>query len=118
MPGSTFTGKFDENNININPTVITSAQNPVEHDPLRDATSKSMCQPSELANKGMPLPFQGDNVLVHPLQRPVSDAQSTDCLVSNDTLNQQEDLTIEGGTISISSVYSQGWVYVLLLIQS
>ncbi|XVF43295.1 hypothetical protein PTKIN_Ptkin02bG0028600 [Pterospermum kingtungense] len=107
-PGSAFTGKFDENNININPTVITSAQNPVEADPIRDATSKAMDQQAELVNKGMPLPVQGDNVLVHPLHRPASDAQSTECLVSNDTLNQQEDLIIEGGTISISSVYSQG----------
>ncbi|XWS69582.1 hypothetical protein CRYUN_Cryun04dG0191600 [Craigia yunnanensis] len=107
-PGSTFTGKFDENNININPTMMTSAQNPVEADPIRDATSKAMDRQPELANKGMPLPIQGDNVLVHPLQRPISDAQSTECLTSNDTLIQQEDLTIEGGTISISSVYSQG----------
>ncbi|XP_022726332.1 transcription factor BIM2-like isoform X2 [Durio zibethinus] len=110
-PGSTFTGKFDENNININPTMITSAQNPVEADPIRDATSKAMDRQPELASKGMPLPIQGenvDNVLVHPLQRPISDAQSTECLISNDTLNQKEDLTIEGGTISISSVYSQG----------
>ncbi|XP_022776684.1 transcription factor BIM2-like [Durio zibethinus] len=107
-PGSTFTGKIDENNININPTMVTSAQNPVEADPIRDATSKAMDRQPELANKGMHLPIQGDNVLVHPLQRPVSEAQSTECLISNDTLNQQEDLTIEGGRISISSVYSQG----------
>ncbi|XWS64148.1 hypothetical protein CRYUN_Cryun06bG0161900 [Craigia yunnanensis] len=107
-PGSTFTRKFDENDININPTMITSAQNPVEADPIRDATSKAMDRQPELENKGMPLPIRGDNVLVHPLQRPVSDAQLTECLISNDTLSQHEDLTIEGGTISISSVYSQG----------
>ncbi|XVE91688.1 hypothetical protein REPUB_Repub01dG0032000 [Reevesia pubescens] len=107
-PGSTFGGKFDENNININPTMITSAQNPVEADPIGDTTSKAIDRQPELANKGMPLPIQGDNVLVHPLQRPVSEAQSTECFISNDTLNQQEDLTIEGGRISISSAYSQG----------
>ncbi|XP_022732868.1 transcription factor BIM2-like isoform X2 [Durio zibethinus] len=107
-PGSTFALKFDENNININPTMITSAQNPVESDPIRDTTSKALDQQSELSNRGMPLPIRGDNVLAHPVTTPISEAQSTECLVSNDTLNQQEDLTIEGGTISISSVYSQG----------
>ncbi|XVF85738.1 hypothetical protein PTKIN_Ptkin17bG0141300 [Pterospermum kingtungense] len=107
-PGSTFAGKFDESNININPTMITSAQNPVESGPIRDATSKAMDQQPELANVGMPLPIRGDNVLLHPFQRPVSEAQSTECFISNDTPDQQEDLTIEGGTISISSVYSQG----------
>ncbi|KAK9034192.1 hypothetical protein V6N11_050367 [Hibiscus sabdariffa] len=34
-----------------------------------------------------------------------SDTQSTKCLISNDT---SDNLTIEGGTISISTVYSQG----------
>ncbi|TYH91403.1 hypothetical protein ES332_A13G113100v1 [Gossypium tomentosum] len=89
-PGATFARKLDENNTNINPTVITSL-------------------PNALANSGTHLPIQGENVLVHPLQRPVSETQSTECLVGNDIpINQQEDLTIEGGTISISSVYSQG----------
>ncbi|OMO93635.1 hypothetical protein CCACVL1_06424, partial [Corchorus capsularis] len=107
-PGSTYAGKFDENNINISPTMITNAQNPLEHDPIRDAASKTMDRQPELVNKGMPLPTRGDNVLVHPLQRPISEAQSTECLISNETLSQPEDLTIEGGTISISSVYSHG----------
>lgn len=97
--------------------MITSAQNPVESDPIRDATSKALDRQPELANMGMPLPIRGDNGLVHPFQRSVSEAQLTECPISNDTLNQQEDLTIEGGTISISSVYSQGWVYLVLLIQ-
>ncbi|KAK6281045.1 hypothetical protein POUND7_014870 [Theobroma cacao] len=107
-PGSTFAGKFDENNINIPPTMITSAQDPVESDHIRDPTSKAMDRQLELANKGMALPIRADNVLVRPLQLPVSEAQSTECLINSDTLNQQDDLTIEGGRISISSVYSQG----------
>ncbi|XWS34234.1 hypothetical protein CRYUN_Cryun21dG0022800 [Craigia yunnanensis] len=88
--------------------MITSALNPVESDPIRDATSKAMDRQPESANRGTPLPIQGDNVLVHLLQRPVSEAQLTECLINNDTLNQQEDLTVEGGTINISSVYCQG----------
>ncbi|MBA0727695.1 hypothetical protein Golax_000663 [Gossypium laxum] len=108
-PGATFARKFDENNTNINPTVITSVPNAVETDPIRYVSSKTMDCQTELANNGTHLPIQGENVLVHPLQRPVSETQSTECLVGNDIpINQQEDLTIEGGTISISSVYSQG----------
>ncbi|TYJ00767.1 hypothetical protein E1A91_A13G107700v1 [Gossypium mustelinum] len=108
-PGATFARKLDENNTNINPTVITSLPNAVETDPIRYVTSKTMDCQTELANSGTHLPIQGENVLVHPLQRPVSETQSTECLVGNDIpINQQEDLTIEGGTISISSVYSQG----------
>ncbi|GMJ04587.1 BES1-interacting Myc-like protein 2 [Hibiscus trionum] len=106
-PGSTFAHKFDEHNTNINPTMITSAQNAVEADPFRDATSKTIDHRTE-SNAGLPLPIQGDTMLVHPFQRPVSETQSTECLISNDILDRQEDLTIEGGTISISSVYSQG----------
>ncbi|KAL4384245.1 hypothetical protein GQ457_15G004480 [Hibiscus cannabinus] len=107
-PGSMFPRKMDENNINISPAMITSATNPVEADPIRDATSKAMDQQPELENKGMPLPILDDNVFGHPLQRPVSEVQSTECLIGNDTSNQQDNLTIEGGTISLSSIYSQG----------
>ncbi|XP_039051805.1 transcription factor BIM2-like [Hibiscus syriacus] len=57
---------------------------------------------------GNALSVSGDNVFGHPLQRLVSEVQSTNCLIRNGTSNQQDDLTIEGGTISISSVYSQG----------
>ncbi|KAA3462799.1 transcription factor BIM2 isoform X1 [Gossypium australe] len=91
--GSTFSGKLDENNINLSPSMIASALDSSEADPVRDN------EQAELA-----VPIQGG----HPLQRPVSEAQATECLTSNDALNQQDDLTIEGGTISISSVYSQG----------
>ncbi|KAE8691953.1 Transcription factor BIM2 [Hibiscus syriacus] len=107
-PGSAFAGKFDEINSNINPSIITSEQNPVESDPVRDATSKAMDRQPELASRGMPLPFQGNNLPVHPLQKPVSEAQATECFIGNDTVNQHEGLTIEGGTISVSSVYSEG----------
>ncbi|KAJ4710689.1 transcription factor BIM2-like [Melia azedarach] len=117
-PGSMFPGKFDENSISIPPTMLTSTQNPVESDPSRDVACKSADQQPELANKGisLPMPMQGnmpapvrtDGVLVHPLRRPVSDAQSNECPTATDSMNQQEELTVEGGTISISSVYSQG----------
>lgn len=119
-PGSTFPGKFEENNININPTMLTDTQNLVESDPSRDGACKQMDRLTEMSNKGvspsMPLhqnmagPGQNDGMLVHPVQRPVSDAEANLCPSTSDTMTQQEELMVEGGTISISSVYSEGWV--------
>uniref|UniRef100_A0A2N9EUH6 BHLH domain-containing protein n=1 Tax=Fagus sylvatica TaxID=28930 RepID=A0A2N9EUH6_FAGSY len=116
--GSAFPGKFDENNVSITPTTLTSTQNPVESDPSRDIICKPMDRQPELANKGLPLPMpleanipasvRGDGVQAHPLQGPVADTQSTQSPMTSETPNQQEELIIEGGTISISSVYSQG----------
>ena len=118
---STFPGRFDENNV-ITPTMHTSPQDPVESEP---SSCKLMDQQQpELINKAtvipMPLPVsmgappvQGDGVFSHPLQRPVSDTtESADCPITSEALNQHEDLTIEGGTINISSVYSQGSVII------
>ncbi|KAK6921858.1 Myc-type, basic helix-loop-helix (bHLH) domain [Dillenia turbinata] len=116
--GSTFSGKFDENNIAMTPTMLTNAQNPLETDPGRISACKSMDEQPELASKatalplplqqGVPPPTRSDGMLIRTLQGPVSDAQLADCPISNDTLGQQDDLVIEGGTIGISSVYSQG----------
>ncbi|KAL6190200.1 hypothetical protein ACLB2K_036598 [Fragaria x ananassa] len=117
---SPFPGKYDENNISITPNILAnSTQNPVESEPTRDVASKIMDQQTEIVNKGLPPPMplpenvlptvRSDGMLAHPLHGPISDAQSTQCpTTSGDALNQQEHLTIEGGTISISSVYSQG----------
>ncbi|OAY31183.1 transcription factor BIM2 [Manihot esculenta] len=109
---------FDENNITINPTMLTGTQRQGQSDPSRDVTCKAAEQLPELANKVMPVPMslqttipntvQSDCLVAHPFGLPVSDAQSADFSITNDTMNQQEELTIEGGTISISSVYSQG----------
>jgi hypothetical protein len=113
--GSAFPGKFDENNVSLTPTMLASKQKPVESDPSRDIACKSMDQP-ELGNKGLPLPMpasvRGDGVQAHPLQGPASDAQSIECPLTSEALSQREELIIEGGTISISSVYSQGWVLI------
>lgn len=117
-PGSMFPGKFDDNSISMSPTMLTSTQTPVESDPNRDIACKPMDRQPEVANKGisismplqgnLPAPAQSDSGLLHPLQRPVSDAQSNECPATTDTMNQQEELTVEGGTINISSIYSQG----------
>lgn len=118
VPGSTFPGRFDENNVTILPPMHTNPQIPVDSDLSRDVSCKLMDQQPELANKGMVMPMplhsnmgvpiQGDGVFSHPLQRPVSDANISECAINGDATRHQEDLTIEGGTINISSVYSQG----------
>ncbi|TQD93148.1 hypothetical protein C1H46_021241 [Malus baccata] len=119
-PVSPFPGKFDENNISINPNMLgNSTPNPVESDPSRDVASKIVDRQPEILNKGIPQPMplpnitppvRSDGVLAHPLQGKISDAQSTQCPTTSasDALSQHEELTVEGGTISISSVYSQG----------
>lgn len=111
-PGAPFHGKFDENNISIIPPMFAGSQNPLDCDPNRDVTSKAMDQHPELANKGrpiqMPASIQGDAMHIQPLQRPASDAQLSDSPILSDSANQMEELAIEGGTISISSVYSEG----------
>ncbi|XP_028052214.1 transcription factor BIM2-like isoform X1 [Camellia sinensis] len=125
-PCSTFPGRFDENNIttSISPVIhpIPNPHNPIESDnPSRDPDGKPVEQQPVLPSKSiimppMPMPLQasvpasvqGDDVIPHPLQRPISDARSTECPIMSDALSQQEELMIEGGTISITSIYSQG----------
>ncbi|KAF8039186.1 hypothetical protein BT93_B1670 [Corymbia citriodora subsp. variegata] len=85
-PVSSYPGKLEENSTGTTPNMLASSQNTSEIDPGRDLTSKFMAQQSE---------------------RPFPDAQPMEC-TADTAPEQQEDLTIEGGTISISSVYSQG----------
>ncbi|PON76736.1 Basic helix-loop-helix transcription factor [Trema orientale] len=109
-PGSSFPGKFDESNISISPNMLTSTQNPVESDPSRDVALKVLERQPEVANKGISVvgPTRSDGMLTHPLQIPVSDSQSTQCPMTSDGQNQHEELMVEGGTISVTSTYSQG----------
>ena len=119
-PVSTFPGKFDESNISISPTMLSGTQNMIDPDQSRDIVSKAAEGQPDLASKGIPLPLamhtnmsvpvRSDGVIADPLQGTVSEAQSTECPATSEPPNQQDELTIEGGTISISSVYSQGWV--------
>ena len=115
-PGSVFSGKFDENNFNISSTMLVKAQNPVESDLSRDATCKPLNHPSEF-NKAIVMPMSLQSSMPAPvqseggtLQGPVFDAQSADCPITSEILSKKEELTVEGGTISISSAYSQGYV--------
>ncbi|KAL5540306.1 hypothetical protein UlMin_045051 [Ulmus minor] len=107
-PGSAFPGKFDENYIPINPTMLASMHNPVESDP-----SKTLDHQQGIT---LPMPLPGtmsatnrsDGTLGHSLQRPVSDAQTNHCPITNNALNQRNELSVEGGTISMSTAYAQG----------
>ncbi|KAK7309915.1 hypothetical protein RJT34_07040 [Clitoria ternatea] len=117
-PLSPFSGKFDETNVSIPPNMLSGTQNMIDPDQSRNIIGKTAERQPDLASKGIPLPLamhanmsgpgRSDGVLAHPLHGPVSDAQSTECPASSDPQNLQEEFTVEGGTISISSAYSQG----------
>ncbi|KAI3467203.1 hypothetical protein Pfo_023866 [Paulownia fortunei] len=117
-PGSGFPGRFDENSVAVPTTMQPGQQNPIEPDHVRDAPCMPIDPQTELSNKamGIPVPLQAtmpvsignDGAFSHTSHGPPSDAQSTECPSAADALNRQEELTIEGGTISISSVYSHG----------
>uniref|UniRef100_A0A5B6YZ55 BHLH domain-containing protein n=1 Tax=Davidia involucrata TaxID=16924 RepID=A0A5B6YZ55_DAVIN len=64
-PGSTFPGRFDENNVSITPALHTNPQNPVESDPSGDVSCKAMDQQPELANKAINMPLFRDQFLMH-----------------------------------------------------
>ncbi|XP_028803482.1 transcription factor BIM2 [Neltuma alba] len=120
-PVSPFPGKFDESNISVSPTVLSGSQNTIDPEQSRDIISKTVERQAELECKAVPLPMpmhanmsvpvRSDGALAHPLQGPVSDGQSAECPANSEPQNQQEELTIEGGTINISSVYSQGLLH-------
>ncbi|KAF3438007.1 hypothetical protein FNV43_RR20763 [Rhamnella rubrinervis] len=133
-PAVAFAGKLDEKNICVSPTIPGSAQNPVESDTSTATTLKAMDHHSSITNKAMPVPMllqpnflspvrgggavpqvqsrlpSDENISSKPPQSQLCQTRSctsTDGAVANDKLKEQE-LTIEGGTISISSAYSQG----------
>ncbi|XP_027360670.1 transcription factor BIM2 [Abrus precatorius] len=117
-PVSPFPGKFEESNVSITPTMLGGTQNTIDPDQSRDIVNKTAERQPDLASKGISLPLamlsnmsvpvRSDGALAHPLQGTVSDAQSTECPTTSEPQNPQDELTVEGGTISISSVYSQG----------
>ncbi|KAK4479840.1 hypothetical protein RD792_015383, partial [Penstemon davidsonii] len=107
-PGSTFPGRFDETNAAVPTTMQPVQHNPIDHDPMRNASCRSMDSQNELPNKAMAMPMgpqasmpvhiPNDGSFSHTFSGQTSDAQSSEC--------PMDEPTIEGGTISISSVYS------------
>ncbi|XP_024929379.3 transcription factor BIM1 isoform X2 [Ziziphus jujuba] len=133
-PAVVFATKFDEKNICVSPTIPGGAQNPVESDTSTVTTFKALDHHSSMTNKAMPFPMLLQQNLFPPVRsggavpqvhpRLASDVENIssqpqsqlcqtrscttmDGAVANDKLKEQE-LTIEGGTINISSAYSQG----------
>ncbi|KAG8383003.1 hypothetical protein BUALT_Bualt05G0138600 [Buddleja alternifolia] len=99
----------------------TFPANHIESDPNRDVLCQSIDPQSEPPNKAlgmpiaiplqaaMPVSITNDGAFSHSLPGPAPDAHSTEIPAAADNaLNGRDDLTIEGGTISIASAYSQG----------
>lgn len=114
-PGPAFPGRFDENTVAVPITMPPGLPNPVEPDHMRDASGRPIDTHTELPNKSMsmslpiPVSMANDGAFSHTLHGPPpSDVQSTECPSTADALNRQDDLTIEGGTINVSSAYSEG----------
>ncbi|XP_073270156.1 transcription factor BIM2-like isoform X2 [Primulina huaijiensis] len=117
-PGSTYPVRFDENCV-VSPTSMQpSHHHPIEPDLIRDASCRSIEPKSEVPSKamGIPMPLQAsmpvlstnDGGISQTLNMTASDAQLPEYSMAADAANHQDELTVEGGTISISSTYSQG----------
>ncbi|KAH0461532.1 hypothetical protein IEQ34_009107 [Dendrobium chrysotoxum] len=122
---------MSDSSIPVAPSILSSAQNPTESDLIAGVSYKELENPNGFSNKVATSPAslqpnlypsigRGTGAVSHPQQRLIPEAvitgsQSewlrssfpTGCNVSNDEINAQE-LTIDEGTISVSSEYSQG----------
>lgn len=132
-PALMFATKFDETNVSVSPSMPRSGQNQVESEISTADTFKEMDNHRGLTNKALPLPVPLQQTMFSPggsssaavplpprlapdTENRTSQPQSqlwqsrsctTDSTVVSDKLKDQE-LAIESGTISVSSVYSQG----------
>ncbi|KAI4335865.1 hypothetical protein L6164_014468 [Bauhinia variegata] len=127
-PTLLFASKIDERNIAISPTIPGSAQH-IESGTSAATTFKPMDQHPGITNKTMPSPIPSHPNFFTPTQnggpggvasqlthRLASDAEnnayqpSVQCQTYSYAADKlkEKDLTIEGGAISISSVYSKG----------
>ena len=123
-PPLVFAAKFDEKHISVSPKIPGNAQNPVEFDTsTAPITNKGMTFPMSLQPNFFS-PVRNGGALPQAPPRLPSDAENTssqtqsqlcqarscttvDGAIASDKLKEEE-LTIEGGTISISTAYSQG----------
>lgn len=123
-PALVFARKFEEKHISVSPAVPGSAQNPVESDTSTGTiTNKGMTFPISLqpnffspVRNGSAVPrvpprhlLDVENTSPQPQSQlcQTRSCTSVDGAVASDKLKEEE-LTIEGGSISISSAYSQG----------
>lgn len=129
-----FAAKFDEKKVSISPAIPGSAQKPVESDTSSASTFKTMDPQPGITKKAMPFPMSLQPNCYNPVRnggvapslqpRLASDVENMtsqpqapacytrsctgDMLVSNCKKLKEQELTVEGGTINISTVYSQG----------
>ncbi|XP_077216310.1 transcription factor BIM2-like isoform X2 [Tasmannia lanceolata] len=128
VPGLIFAGKFEDNNIAISPTMLANMQTPIESEMSTGAPYKAMDHLPSMASKVASNPLQQNTYPcsigrstgpAQSSQRLISDAENMACQpqpqlwqrpcpADSDMLTEQEELTIEGGTIRMSNVYSQG----------
>ncbi|TYJ20442.1 hypothetical protein E1A91_A09G264800v1 [Gossypium mustelinum] len=93
----------------VAPNIPGTAMNPVDSDMSTATTLRPVDLGPAMMNKTMPF-------AVSPQPNSITSAQSTPTLTSDAETNgalpikklKEQELTVEGGTISISSVYSQG----------
>ncbi|XP_059308663.1 transcription factor BIM2-like isoform X1 [Lycium ferocissimum] len=100
-PESTYLGSFDENPATVTSTMQPNQQNPM--DQQQELGNKSITTPVPI-QAGVPTPVPNNGAFSETQPRPVSDQYPN----TIDALNHPEDLAIDGGTINISSPYSQG----------
>ncbi|KAF8037481.1 hypothetical protein BT93_B0391 [Corymbia citriodora subsp. variegata] len=128
-PALVFAAKVDENNIAMAPAIFRSAPNPLEPEMGSVTAFKSVEHHPGMTNRAVPFPMslqpnisncvrgsgavaRGDPNLENKASQPLTQISrikslTNECSASTDKLKEEE-LTIEGGTISISNVYSQG----------
>lgn len=123
-PALMFATKFDETNVSVSPSLPRSGQNQVESeistaDAFKETDNhrglplqQTMFSPGGSSSAAVPLPPRLTPDTENRTSQPQSQLwQSRSCTadstVASDKLKDQE-LAIESGTISVSSVYSQG----------
>ncbi|KAL5725746.1 hypothetical protein ACHQM5_008859 [Ranunculus cassubicifolius] len=105
-------GKVNDSNVSIMPTMPLNIHNPVVDSDLKELPPTTPLQPNIYT------PLGSNDVIVRPIsdEDNISSQPSAlwqtqpwnpECQTS-ETLNDQDDIVVEGGTINIASVYSQG----------
>nr|QDF82395.1 transcription factor BIM2-like isoform X8 [Cymbidium goeringii] len=121
---------LSDNGISVSPAMLSTSLNPIESELIAGVSYKSLETPSGFTNKVAaslsslqpslysvgrgPGLLQADQTLLTEADNLASQSQwmrsssPGDCAISNDLLNEHEELTIDEGTISVSCAYSQG----------
>ncbi|KAM0943091.1 putative transcription factor bHLH family [Dioscorea sansibarensis] len=121
-PGFVLSGRFDDSNIPVAPVMVSNTHNPSESDNITADVSYKQMENPHVAGLAVPLQpnmyaaVGNETVVAQTQQRLIPDGDDfasqshsqADCTVSGDMLNEQEELTIDEGTIAVSSVYSRG----------